>query len=220
MIIKFIQTMGVAISLISLVAMFFANGYLLIPYDSHLSIISVLADSFKLSPLVCFLIGLLLTHIPHMGFVSVLLGGYINSIMFIVAFSILTNMTLHLLGFPHFGLIIFLLMFHLAVMFRGNEFINMLYTIQHEKESNHPDVADLKRSLNQSTESYLKIFTPIRNAALMTIILILVNLALFSGVKFSDFVLTFLITLVSSIILSVILRFLEKADMKKELNSM
>lgn len=218
--IKFLRVIGVVISLLSLFVLLFVDGPLLIPYDSHLGINDILVDSFKLSPLVLFLIGLILTQLPYMGFVSVLLGGYINSIMFIVAFSILTNMTLHLLGFPHFGLIIFLLMFHLAVMFRGNEFINMLYTIQHEKESNHPDVTDLKRSLNQSTESYLKIFTPIRNAALMTVILILVNLALFSGVKFSDFVLTFLITLVSSIILSVILRFLEKADMKKELNSM
>lgn len=218
--IKFLRVIGVVISLLSLFVLLFVDGPLLIPYDSHLGISDILVDSFKLSPLVLFLIGLILTQLPYMGFVSVLLGGYINSIMFIVAFSILTNMTLHLLGFPHFGLIIFLLMFHLAVMFRGNEFINMLYTIQHEKESNHPDVADLKRSLNQSTESYLKIFTPIRNAALMTVILILVNLALFSGVRFSDFVLTFLITLVSSIVLSVILRFLEKADMKKELNNM
>ena len=218
--IKFLRVVGVVISLLSLFVLLFVDGPLLIPYDSHLGISDILVDSFKLSPLVLFLIGLILTQLPYMGFVSVLLGGYINSIMFIVAFSILTNMTLHLLGFPHFGLIIFLLMFHLAVMFRGNEFINMLYTIQHEKESNHPDVAELKRSLNQSTESYLKIFTPIRNAALMTVILILVNLALFSGVRFSDFVLTFLITLVSSIVLSVILRFLEKADMKKELNNM
>ena len=218
--IKFLRVIGVVISLLSLFVLLFVDGPLLIPYDSHLGINDILVDSFKLSPLVLFLIGLILTQLPYMGFVSVLLGGYINSIMFIVAFSILTNMTLHLLGFPHFGLIIFLLMFHLAVMFRGNEFINMLYTIQHEKESNHPDVAELKRSLNQSTESYLKIFTPIRNAALMTVILILVNLALFSGVRFSDFVLTFLITLVSSIVLSVILRFLEKADMKKELNNM
>lgn len=218
--IKFLRILGIAIALLSFLAMFFVDGYLLIPYDSYAGISDILVDSFKLSPLVCFLIGLLLTQIPYMGFVNVLLGGYINSIMFIIAFSLLTNVTLHFLGYPHLGLIMFLLMFHLAVMFRGNEFINMLYTIQHEKESNHPDVADLKRSLNQSTESYLKIFTPIRNAALMTVILILVNLALFSGVKFSDFVLTFLITLVSSIILSVILRFLEKADMKKELNSM
>lgn len=218
--IKFLRVIGVVISLLSLFVLLFVDAPLLIPYDSHLGINDILVDSFKLSPLVLFLIGLILTQLPYMGFVSVLLGGYINSIMFIVAFSILTNMTLHLLGFPHFGLIIFLLMFHLAVMFRGNEFINMLYTIQHEKESNHPDVAELKRSLNQSTESYLKIFTPIRNAALMTVILILVNLALFSGVRFSDFVLTFLITLVSSIVLSVILRFLEKADMKKELNNM
>lgn len=218
--IKFLRVIGVVISLLSLFVLLFVDAPLLIPYGSHLGINDILVDSFKLSPLVLFLIGLILTQLPYMGFVSVLLGGYINSIMFIVAFSILTNMTLHLLGFPHFGLIIFLLMFHLAVMFRGNEFINMLYTIQHEKESNHPDVAELKRSLNQSTESYLKIFTPIRNAALMTVILILVNLALFSGVRFSDFVLTFLITLVSSIVLSVILRFLEKADMKKELNNM
>lgn len=218
--IKFLRILGIAIALLSFLAMFFVDGYLLIPYDSYAGISDILVDSFKLSPLVCFLIGLLLTQIPYMGFVNVLLGGYINSIMFIIAFSLLTNVTLHFLGYPHLGLIMFLLMFHLAVMFRGNEFINMLYTIQHEKESNHPDVADLKRSLNQSTESYLKIFTPIRNAALMTVILILVNLALFSGVKFSDFVLTFLITLVSSIILSAILRFLEKADMKKELNSM
>lgn len=218
--IKFLRILGIAIALLSFLAMFFVDGYLLISYDSYAGISDILVDSFKLSPLVCFLIGLLLTQIPYMGFVNVLLGGYINSIMFIIAFSLLTNVTLHFLGYPHLGLIMFLLMFHLAVMFRGNEFINMLYTIQHEKESNHPDVADLKRSLNQSTESYLKIFTPIRNAALMTVILILVNLALFSGVKFSDFVLTFLITLVSSIILSVILRFLEKADMKKELNSM
>lgn len=218
--IKFLRILGIAIALLSFLAMFFVDGYLLIPYDSYAGISDILVDSFKLSPLVLFLIGLILTQIPYMGFVNVLLGGYINSIMFIVAFSILTNMTLHLLGFPHFGLIIFLLMFHLAVMFRGNEFINMLYTIQHEKESNHPDVAELKRSLNQSTESYLKIFTPIRNAALMTVILILVNLALFSGVRFSDFVFTFLITLVSSTVLSVILHFLERADMKKELNSM
>ena len=218
--IKFLRILGIVIALLSFLAMFFVDGYLLIPYDSYAGISDILVDSFKLSPLVLFLIGLILTQLPYMGFVSVLLGGYINSIMFIVAFSILTNMTLHLLGFPHFGLIIFLLMFHLAVMFRGNEFINMLYTIQHEKESNHPDVAELKRSLNQSTESYLKIFTPIRNAALMTIILILVNLALFSGVRFSDFVFTFLITLVSSTVLSVILHFLERADMKKELNSM
>ena len=217
---KFLRVIGVVISLLSLFVLLFVDGPLLIPYDSHLGINDILVDSFKLSPLVLFLIGLILTQLPYMGFVSVLLGGYINSIMFIVAFSILTNMTLHLLGFPHFGLIIFLLMFHLAVMFRGNEFINMLYTIQHEKESNHPGVAELKCSLNQSTESYLKIFTPIRNAALMTVILILVNLALFSGVRFSDFVLTFLITLVSSIVLSVILHFLEKADMKKELNNM
>ena len=218
--IKFLRVIGVVISLLSLFVLLFVDAPLLIPYDSHLGINDILVDSFKLSPLVLFLIGLILTQLPYMGFVSVLLGGYINSIMFIVAFSILTNMTLHLLGFPHFSLIIFLLMFHLAVMFRGNEFINMLYTIQHEKESNHPDVAELKRSLNQSTESYLKIFTPIRNAALMTVILILINLALFSGVRFSDFVFTFLITLVSSTVLSVILRFLEKADMKKELNNM
>ena len=218
--IKFLRVIGVVISLLSLFVLLFVDGPLLIPYDSHLGISDILVDSFKLSPLVLFLIGLILTQLPYTGFVSVLLGGYINSIMFIIAFSLLTNVTLHFLGYPHLGLIMFLLMFHLAVMFRGNEFINMLYTIQHEKESNHPDVADLKRSLNQSTESYLKIFTPIRNAALMTVILILVNLALFSGVKFSDFVLTFLITLVSSIILSVILRFLEKADMKKELNNM
>lgn len=218
--IKFLRVIGVVISLLGLFLLLFVDGPLLIPYDSHLGISDILVDSFKLSSLAFFLIGLILTQLQYMGFVSVLLGGYINSVMFIVAFSLLTNITLHLLGFPHFGLIIFILMFYLAVMFRGNEFINMLYAIQHEKESNHPGIDELKRSLNQSTETYLKIFTPIRNAALATIILILVNLALFSGVKFSDFVLTFLITLVSSIILSVILRFLEKADMKKELNNM
>lgn len=215
MIIKFIQTMGVAISLISFVAMFFANGYLLIPYDSQLSISSVLIDSFKLSPLFFFLIGLILTQIQYIGFVSVLLGGYINSIMFIIAFSLLTNVTLHFLGYPHFGAIVFLLMFYLAVMFRGNEFINILYSIHNQEDSHHSSTMDLKRSLNQEPKFYLRLFIPIRNAALATVILILINLALFNGIKFLDFVLTILITSISSIILSVILHFLERADMKK-----
>lgn len=218
--IKLLRILGISIALLSFLAMFFVDGYLFIPYDSHLSIISVLTDSFKLSPLVCFLIGLLLTQIQYMGFVNVLLGGYINSIMFIIAFSLLTNVTLHFLGYPHLGLIIFLLMFHLAVMFRGNEFINLLYSIHRQEDSHHPGAMDLKRSLHQEPKFYLRLFIPIRNAALATVVLILINLALFSGVKFSDFALTILVISISSITLSVILHFLERADMKKELNSM
>lgn len=218
--IKFLRILGIVIAFVSLFLSLIVDGSLLIPYDSHAGISDILVDSFKLSPLVCFLIGLLLTQIPYMGFVNVLLGGYINSIMFIIAFSLLTNVTLHFLGYPHLGLIMFLLMFHLAVMFRGNEFINLLYSIHRQEDSHHPGVMDLKQSLNQEPKFYLRLFIPIRNAALATVVLILINLALFSGVKFLDAILTIFIISISSIILSVILHFLERADMKKELNSM